>query len=108
MKIISNYLEEGIGEARRRTAPTEECNKMAATGRRRPAAICMTDAGGLRDWRRRDVNAEGRSLSSSSKAGSERNGQTREPLSSVLGAFDYYWFIFPVNITIESCKKEIK
>lgn len=36
MKIISNYLEEEMGEA-----PIEECNKMAATGRSKLAAICM-------------------------------------------------------------------
>lgn len=58
---------------------TEECSKMAATGRRKLAAICTTDSGDLCEWRRRDVNAE--TLSSSSKADRNRNGQTREPFS---------------------------
>lgn len=88
---------------------TEECkSKMAAT------VICMTDSGELPATDGDDVTQNRRKALALSRerARAERIGTVRRdrplvnPLSSVLGAFDYYLFIFPVNITIESCKKE--
>lgn len=89
MKIISNYLEEGTGEAKKGT-------RLRSTRR-------MQQDGG----RRQNVGERTKTLAPELLELKRIGSDLGTPFSVLVGAFDYYLFIFPVKITIESCKEEI-